>query len=244
MNHALCTRFVRSVASFALLATSMLALPARAQDSASPDADASARPAVSPSEPSPPVRSNVDPGLRGDDDEGDELELLPASTQPLTRAELEAEEERRLEEEADRRPPSPPPEWRRRAGAGGGLPLNGGNVPYLRIHQEVEWQPSAAAPFLFGLGGAEYLLAGVAGSAGARLGAATDFCSDATVRCQAALQIVLGAFFAQNLVAFDIGGEGDVRFLFGSLELSIRVGFGGGGGFNMLFASGGLGGAF
>ncbi|MFN9813829.1 MAG: hypothetical protein ACK6CU_29810, partial [Deltaproteobacteria bacterium] len=136
MNHALCTRFVRSVASFALLATSMLALPARAQDSASPDADASARPAVSPSEASPPVRSNVDPGLRGDDDEGDELELLPASTQPLTRAELEAEEERRLEEEADRRPPSPPPEWRGGAGARGGGPLKGGHRPEPRKHPQ------------------------------------------------------------------------------------------------------------
>jgi hypothetical protein len=186
--------------------------------------------------------TDVDPGLRGDDD-GDE-EILPAPPPPISREEARAEEERRLDEEADRLPPPPPPEWRLRAGAGVGLPLNGANVPYLRLHQEVEWQPTAAAPFIFGLGGAEYLLGGVLGSAGARIGAATDFCSDTTVRCQAALNLVLGAFFGQNLLAFDFGGEGDVRFLFGPVELSVRVGFGGGGGINMLFGSGGIGGAF
>lgn len=187
--------------------------------------------------------TNVDPGLRGDD-AGEDEEILPPPEQPISREAAEAEEERRLDEEADRLPPPPPPEWRLRAGAGVGLPLNGANVPYLRLHQEVEWQPTAAAPFTFGLGGAEYLLGGVLGSASARIGAATDFCSDATVRCQAALNLVLGAFFGQNLLAFDFGGEGDVRFLFGPVELSVRVGFGGGGGVNMLFGSGGIGGAF
>jgi hypothetical protein len=186
--------------------------------------------------------TNVDPGLHGDD-VGDE-EILPAPPPPISREEARAEEERRLDEEADRLPPPPPPEWRLRAGAGVGLPLNGANVPYLRLHQEVEWQPTDAAPFIFGLGGAEYLLGGVFGSAGARIGAATDFCSDATVRCQAALNLVLGVFFGQNLLAFDFGGEGDVRFLFGPVELSVRVGFGGSGGVNMLFGSGGIGGAF
>jgi hypothetical protein len=188
--------------------------------------------------------TNVDPGLHGDDAGGEEEEILPPPAQPISREAAEAEEERRLDEEADRLPPPPPPEWRLRAGAGVGLPLNGANVPYLRLHEEVEWQPTAAAPFIFGLGGAEYLLGGVLGSASARIGAATDFCSDATVRCQAALNLVLGAFFGQNLLAFDFGGEGDVRFLFGPVELSVRVGFGGGDGINMLFGSGGIGGAF
>jgi hypothetical protein len=188
--------------------------------------------------------TNVEPTLHGDDVAGEEEEILPPPGRPISRDAAEAEEERRLDEEADRLPPPPPPEWRLRAGAGVGLPLNGANVPYLRLHEEIEWQPTAAVPFIFGLGGAEYVLGGVLGSAGARIGAATDFCSDATVRCQAALNLVLGAFFGQNLLAFDFGGEGDVRFLFGSLELSVRVGFGGGGGINMLFGSGGIGGAF
>lgn len=193
--------------------------------------------------------SGIDPGLHGDDGDDDEelageVAIVEGTQRPMTREEMRAQEERRLDEEADALPPPPPPEWRLRAGIGVGLPLNGANVPYMRVHQEIEWQPTGAAPFIFGLGGSEYLLGGVLGSAGARIGMATDFCQDAVVRCQGAVNVVLGAFFGSGLLAFDAGGEGDVRFLFGALELSVRVGFGGGGGINMLYGSGGIGAAF
>lgn len=191
------------------------------------------------------VEAGADPGLHGDDggDEGDNA-YLEASTQPISREEARTEEERRLDEEAEQLPPPPPPEWRLRAGVGVALPLNGASSPFLRLHQEIEWQPTVIAPFLFGLGGAEYLLGGTLGQADARIGMTAFFCEDAIVRCQAAVAFVVGAFFGQNLLAFDVGGEGDVRFLFGALELSIRLGFGGGGGLNVLHGSGGIGAAF
>lgn len=191
---------------------------------------------------SPPPPGGVDPGLHGDDD-GEE-EIVPAPPTPISREEAEEEEERRFAEAEDALPPPPDPEWRLRLGAGVGLPLNGASSPYLRLYQEIEWQPTIVAPLIFGLGGAEYLVGGLLGSAGARVGLATYFCADAIVRCQAAINVVLGAFFGQGVLAFDFGGEGDVRFLFGALELTVRLGFGGGGGINMLHGGAGVGAAF
>jgi len=184
------------------------------------------------------------PESEGEPDDAAGIEIIHAPDGPISREEAEEREQRRLDQELDALPPPPDPEWRLRIGAGLGLPLAGASTPFLRLHQEIEWQPTGAAPFLFGLGGAEYVGPGVLGSAALRVGAATDFCRDSVVRCQAAIGIVLGAFFGPNLVAFDAGGEGDVRFLFGPLELSIRVGFGGGGGYNFLTGSGGVGVAF
>jgi len=200
--------------------------------------DAEATPSEASEEIPPPPTNEADPYDRAG------IEIIHAPDRPVSREQAEEEEQRRLDEELDTLPPPPDPEWRLRIGAGLGLPLAGASVPYLRLYQEIEWQPTGAAPFLFGLGGAEYVGGGVLGSAALRVGAATDFCRDSVVRCQAAIVIVLGAFFGQNLVAFDAGGEGDVRFLFGPLELSIRVGFGGGGGYNFLTGSGGVGVAF
>ncbi len=236
-------------APYALVVAIALAWPlgALAQESGSGSSGAPT-PSVSPDlteQELEAVEAGADPGLHGDDggDEG-ETAYLEASAQPVSREEARTEEERRLDEEAEQLPPPPDPEWRLRTGVGIGLPLNGASTPFLRLHQEIEWQPTAAAPFLFGLGGAEYLLGGTLGQADARLGMTTYFCEDAIVRCQAAVAFVVGAFFGQNLLTFDVGGEGDVRFLFGALELSVRVGFGGGGGINMLHGSGGIGAAF
>ncbi len=202
---------------------------------------------TSPSTTSAPATEDVvppPPESEGEPDDAAGIEIIHAPDGPLSREEAEELEQRRLDEEIDALPPPPDPEWRLRIGAGLGLPLAGASAPFLRLHQEIEWQPTGAAPFLFGLGGAEYVGPGVLGSAAVRLGAATDFCRDSVVRCQAAIVLVLGAFFGQNLVAFDAGGEGDVRFLFGPVELSVRVGFGGGGGYNFLTGSGGVGVAF
>lgn len=104
--------------------------------------------------------------------------------------------------------------------------------------------PDDVAPFFLGLGGAEYVSAEVLGSVAARAGGATVFCDGGGVRCQGAVALTVGAFFGSGFVTFDVGGEGDVRFLFGGLELSIRAGFGGSGAYNFLFASGGVGAAF
>lgn len=190
--------------------------------------------------------AGVDPGLHGDDGatEEEESDYVVVPDAPMSREEAEAEEERRFQEEEEALPPPPDPEWRLRAGAGVGLPLNGASQPYLRLYQEIEWQPAILSPFLFGIGGAEYLVSGVLGSAGARVGLATYFCQDAVVRCQGAINLVVGAFFGQGVLAFDFGGEGDVRFLFGALELTVRLGFGGGGGINMLHGGAGIGAAF
>lgn len=211
--------------------------PAEAASSEATEAPATNAPASEPALPPPPETATEPEEMQG-------IEFVHAPEVPISREEAEEQEQRRLEEEMDALPPPPEPEWRLRVGAGVGLPLAGASVPYLRLLQEVEWQPTGAAPFIFGLGGAEYLLGGVLGSVGARLGAATLFCQDSVVRCQGAIHLVLGAFFGQNLVAFDAGGEGDVRFLFGALELFVRVGFGGGGGFNFLHGSGGVDAAF
>jgi hypothetical protein len=241
-------RRLRAACAIACLAFGVVAQDLAAQDLdpesvARAEAEAEAEAAENAvEEPAVPAGGGVDPGLHGDD-EG-EVAIVEVPPPPISREEAEEEEERRAQEEEEQLPPPPDPEWRLRAGAGVGLPLNGASAPYLRLYQEIEWQPAVVAPLVFGLGGAEYVLGGLLGSAGARVGLVTYFCADSTVRCQAAINLVLGAFFGQGVLAFDFGGEGDVRFLFGALELTVRLGFGGGGGINMLHGGAGIGAAF
>jgi hypothetical protein len=168
---------------------------------------------------------------------------VPTQATPRSREEVEEEEARALEEEAPR-PPPPDPEWRLRAGAGVAIPLNGASQPFLRLHQDLEWHPLAVAPFFFGIGGAQYLVPATLGAVNVRAGGAAWFCEDGVVRCQGTVTLTVGALIGQNLLAFDVGGEADARFLFGPLELSLRVGFGGGGGYNFVYGQGGVGVAF
>ncbi|GAB4202523.1 MAG: hypothetical protein OHK0013_15910 [Sandaracinaceae bacterium] len=168
---------------------------------------------------------------------------VPTRPAPRSREEVEEEEMRALEED-EPLPPTPDPEWRLRAGAGVAIPLNGASQPFLRLHQDLEWHPLAVAPFFFGIGGAQYLVPATLGAVNARVGGAAWFCADGVVRCQGTVALTVGALLGQNLVAFDMGGEADARFLFGALELSLRVGFGGGGGYNFVYGQGGIGAAF
>ncbi len=193
----------------------------------------------------PPPPSGEPASLDPEGPDAAGIELVPAPPTPRSREEAEAEEERRDARALEEAPPRPLPEWRLRAGAGVGIPVSGSSTPTLRLHQEVEWQPEAVAPFVFGVGGAEYLLGGVFGSVGGRFGMATLFCENEVMRCQGAVSIVLGAFLGEHLAAFDVGGEGDVRLLFGdAFELSLRGGFDGGGGVNMIHVDLGLAAAF
>lgn len=178
----------------------------------------------------------------GDDDEeaDDEDEILAPTERPRpSDEELEAEEEgERAAEEPDGEPtiidddmelpPDPPdlPEFRLRAGAGVALPTAGDFGLGFRITQDFEWQPRGGEPFFVGLGGAEILGAGVVGQAHVRLGLHAWFCEERPVRCQAAVAFVGGAAFGSNLVAPNIAGDTDLRFLFWErLELHVRGGF-------------------
>lgn len=168
-------------------------------------------------------------------DEGSGIEFVPTPPTPLSAEEARAAQERSDDALLARTPPPPMPEWRIRVGGGVGIPVSGSSTPMLRLHEELEFQPEAAAPFVFGIGGAEYLLGGTFGSVGARLGMASSFCEVGVVRCQGGVHIVLGAFLGEHLAAFDVGGEGDVRFLFSDVfELSLRGGFDGGGDINLI----------
>ncbi len=141
-------------------------------------------------------------------------------------------------------PPPPDPEFRLRAGAGIALPMSVLEVPLLRLHQDFEWLPSATAPFVFGISGAQYLGVATFGSVGGRIGATAFFCEMEGMRCQGAISTQIGAFFGSNTVAFEATGEADARLLFDAFEVSLRIGFAGANGFNMLFADLGIGAAF
>ena len=170
--------------------------------------------------------------------------LFERRVRPRTYEEEVEAQDAEIEAAENALPPLPDPEFRLRAGAGIALPLSVLDVPLLRIHQDFEWLPVATAPFIFGISGAQYFGAATFGSAGGRIGATAFFCETEGMRCQGAISTQIGAFFGSNSVAFEATGEADARLLFGAFELSLRVGFAGAGGFNMLFADLGIGGAF
>jgi len=170
--------------------------------------------------------------------------LFERRERALTREEETAEQDAAIEAAERLLKPPPDPEFRLRAGAGIALPLSVLDVPLLRIHQDFEWLPSAVAPFVFGVSGAQYLGASTLFSVGGRIGATAFFCETEGMRCQGAISTQIGAFFGPNLVAFEATGEADARLLFDAFEVSLRIGFGGAGGFNMLFADLGVGAAF
>lgn len=196
------------------------------------------------SEPEPWVTAAVESEPEGDEDPEGTLEIIPTPPRPMTAEEAEAAEERALDEDVPL-PPPPDPEWRLHAGAGIGVPTNGYSDVFVRFHQDIEFQPNDAAPFLFGIGGAEYIGPSTLGSIHGRFGAHAWFCEDAVVRCQGTVALTAGAFFAgASSTAFEVAGDADARFLFGSFELSVRVGFGGGAGINLMNAGAALGAAF
>jgi hypothetical protein len=185
----------------------------------------------------------IPPPPPASDPDDEHVAYVPTRAAPRTREEVEEEEARALEED-EPLPPAPDPEWRLRVGAGVAIPLNGASQPFLRLHQDLEWHPLAVAPFFFGIGGAQYLVPATLGAANVRVGGAAWFCEDSVVRCQGTVALTVGALIGQSLLAFDVGGEADARFLFGAFELSLRVGFGGGGGYNFVYGQGGVGAAF
>lgn len=170
--------------------------------------------------------------------------LFERHTRPRTREEELEAQDAAIEAAENALPPPPDPEFRLRVGTGIALPLSVYDVPFLRIHEDFEWQPAAVAPFVFGLSGAQYLGNATFGSVGGRIGATAFFCAVEGMRCQGGLATQIGAFFTSNSVAFEATGEGDVRLLFDAFEVHLRVGFAGAGGINMLFADLGLGAAF
>jgi hypothetical protein len=170
--------------------------------------------------------------------------LFERRTQPRTREEEIEAQDAALEAAENALPPPPDPEFRLRVGTGIALPLSVYEVPFLRIHQDFEWLPSAVAPFVFGVSGAQYIGNATFGSVGGRIGATAFFCEVEGMRCQGGISTQIGVFIGSNSVAFEATGEGDVRLLFDALEVHLRVGFAGSGGINMLFADLGLGVAF
>lgn len=121
-----------------------------------------------------------------------------------------------------------PPEYRLRAGAGVALPTADDTRPLARITQDFEVQPLPAAPFYFGVGGAEVVGgAFVIGTVGANLGLAAWVASDPGFRLQGAIHLHLGVSFGGSNVSPDIAGEVDVRLLTAEdiLELHLRGGF-------------------
>lgn len=126
-------------------------------------------------------------------------------------------------------PPRPwePPEFRLRAGAGIALPTAGDNRPLARITQDVELQLRDAAPFYFGIGGAEVFSTFVIGTVGVNAGLAAWVLQDPGIRLQGAIHVHLGASFGGGYVSPDIAGEVDFRLLTADdyLELHLRGGF-------------------
>ena len=170
--------------------------------------------------------------------------LFERRTRPLSQEEEVEAQDAAIEAAENALPPPPDPEFRLRAGAGIALPLSVLDVPLLRIHQDFEWLPSATAPFVFGISGAQYLGVSTFGSVGGRIGATAFFCEMEGLRCQGAISTQIGAFFGSNSVAFEATGEADARLLFDAFEVHLRLGFAGAGGINMLFADLGIGAAF
>ncbi len=121
--------------------------------------------------------------------------------------------------------PPPEPEWRLRLGVGATASTSATDVLSLRLTQEIEWMPAAAAPFLFGLTGGEVFTSTPIYLAGVRLGAWARFCEDRVVVCSGAIAIRAGATFGFGGTQFDIGGDADARFRFDGFELGVRLGF-------------------
>lgn len=122
--------------------------------------------------------------------------------------------------------PAPEPEWRLRAGIGASASTSGTDVLALRLTQEIEWMPAAAAPFLFGITGGELIGVQNIYLAGVRLGGWARFCEDRLVICSGAIALRAGASFGGfGGTQFDLGGDADARFRFDGVELTVRVGF-------------------
>lgn len=117
------------------------------------------------------------------------------------------------------------PEWRLRLGLGATASTGGGSPVSFRLLQELEWMPHEAAPLLFSLTAGQVIGDQVYGLGGARVGLYGDFCHDAVVVCTGAVALRGGVIGTTNLVTYDIGGDGDARFRFDGVELSIRLGF-------------------
>ena len=148
-------------------------------------------------------------------------EVFPSSGEP---SEAEPEPDPELTEGFALPPPEL--EWRLRLGVGASASTSGTDVLSLRLTQEIEWMPTAAAPFLFGITGGELIGSINLYLAGIRLGGYARFCEDRIVVCTGAISIRGGAIFgAPGGVGFDLGGDGDVRFRFDGVELGLRVGF-------------------
>lgn len=123
-------------------------------------------------------------------------------------------------------PPLPEPEWRLRFGAGIGLATSGTSSVAARLTEEWEWMPHEATPLLFGLTAGQIFGSDVIyGMGGVRLGLYGHFCEDRIVRCTGAVALRGGVVATANSVTPDIGGDGDARFRFDGVELTIRLGF-------------------
>lgn len=138
----------------------------------------------------------------------------------------QAEPEPDPEEEELALPPLPEPEWRLRFGAGIGLATAGTGTVAARLTEEWEWMPHEATPLLFGLTAGQIFGGDVIyGMGGVRLGLYGHFCEDRIVRCTGAVALRGGVVATANSVTPDIGGDGDARFRFDGVELTIRLGF-------------------
>jgi hypothetical protein len=117
------------------------------------------------------------------------------------------------------------PEWRLRLGIGATIASGGSAIVSFRLVQELEWMPHDVAPILFAITGGEVLIGYTMGLAGARAGLYGVFCQDRVVTCTGAVALRLGVITGNAGTAFDIGGDGDARFRFDGVELTVRVGF-------------------
>ncbi len=117
------------------------------------------------------------------------------------------------------------PEWRLRLGIGATIASGGTTIVSFRLVQELEWMPHDIAPILFAITGGEVLVGYTMGLAGARAGLYGVFCQDRVVTCTGAVALRLGVITGNAGTAFDIGGDGDARFRFDGVELTVRVGF-------------------
>ncbi len=206
----------------------------RAQEAASEQADAAAAAQQGGEEDAeataPAEEPEHEPGLLDDADHPERAAThrrtrVTAQVFPETTP-RQAEPEPDPETEELTLPPLPEPEWRLRFGAGIGLVTSGSSTVAARLTEEWEWLPRDATPLLFGLTAGQ-IIGGEAiyGLGGIRLGLYGHFCEDRIVRCTGVVSLRGGVVATANSISPDIGGDGDARFRFDGVELTIRLGF-------------------
>ncbi|MCS6856638.1 MAG: hypothetical protein NZM37_02905 [Sandaracinaceae bacterium] len=138
-------------------------------------------------------------------------------------------------------PPPPRPPFRLRVGGGVAVPVMGASELGFRAHEELEWSPEESAPLWIGFGAFQVFASPLMWGISGRIGLLAPLERERRPAIEAALGICPSLWVTQGSLAFDLGGEGDLRFRFEWLELHLRLGFGGANAWRAFWGSGGIG---